>query len=92
MLTASLVQENTAIPREGGPPIRNPYLCILLVAMLGLIALGGLAGIIGLAACGKPVPESLIAIASGASGGLGSFLVMPPKGSVGGGDLRREPD
>lgn len=63
--------------------MRNPYLCLTIVAILGVGGLIGVGGIIGLAACGKPAPEALIAIISGAFGALSSFLVSPPRGSLG---------
>jgi hypothetical protein len=69
---------------------RNPYLCLTIVIILGLVSFGGLAGIFALAFAGRPVPESLIAITSGAAGSLGSFLVMPPRGSVGMADDRSQ--
>lgn len=63
--------------------MRNPWLCLTIVVSLALISLGGMCGIILLSYVGRPVPESLIAIAATAAGGLGTFLVQPPRGSVG---------
>jgi hypothetical protein len=58
------------------------------VAALGTAGLVGLCGIILLAYGGRPVPESLIAVVSASLGALSSFLVMPPRGSVGVSDFR----
>jgi hypothetical protein len=66
--------------------MRNPYLCIVIVGILGCGGLLGIAGIIGLAANAKAIPESLIAVVSCAFGALASFLVAPPRGSVGAGN------
>jgi len=63
--------------------VRNPWLCVTVVLMLGLLAIGGMFGIIFLALRGVPVPESVITITAAAAGGLSTFLVSPPKGSVG---------
>lgn len=65
--------------------MRNPYLCIVIVTGLGLAGTIGLAGIILLAYAGRPVPDSLTAVVAAALGSLSSFLVMPPRGSAGGG-------
>lgn len=63
--------------------MRSPWLCLSIVLILGLVCLSGVAGMIWLAAIGKVMPESLIAIVAGSAGSLSSFLVMPPKNSVG---------
>lgn len=65
--------------------MRNPYLCIVIVLMLGM---GGLLcglGIIVLPLYGKPVPDSLQVLAGSTFGALAAFLVAPPRGSFGGG-------
>jgi len=66
--------------------MRNPWLCISIVIILGLGGIIGLSGLIGLANAGKPTSEALIAIVAGCFGNLASFLVMVPKGSVGVGE------
>ena len=63
--------------------MRNPYLCLTIVLVLGAGGILGLAGIILIAYAGHDVPQALIAIVSAAFGSLASFLVMPPRGSVG---------
>jgi len=63
--------------------MRNPYLCLAIAAMLGVVGLVGLGGTVFLAYCQRPIPESLVAVTSGAVGSLSSFLVMPPRGSAG---------
>jgi hypothetical protein len=62
---------------------RNPYLCLTIVCLLGAIAIISLVGIIVLAAFNKEPPGALISIASGSMCSLGTFLVSPPRGSVG---------
>lgn len=62
---------------------RNPYLCLTIVVMLGLGGFVGLLGMIFLAYNNKSAPEALIAVCSASWGSLASFLVMPPRGSVG---------
>lgn len=62
---------------------RNPYLCLTIVGMLGGVMLLGMLGIVILSAMGKEPPASLVALASGAAGSLGSFLVSVPRGSAG---------
>lgn len=62
---------------------RNPYLCLVIVAFMGVALLGGLAGIVFLAAIGKECPDALKFIAGTALGGLGSFMVAVPKVAVG---------
>lgn len=65
--------------------MRNPYLCLAIVTMLGLAGLLCGIGIILLPLYGKPVPESLPVLAGGVLGSLSSFLVAPPRGSAGAG-------
>ena len=64
-------------------PYRNPYLCLTIVLFLGTIAIVSLLGIIVLAALNKEPPSALISVASGSMCSLGTFLVSPPRGSVG---------
>lgn len=63
--------------------MRNPYLCIMIVCFLGMGAVGGMVGLIVLAYSGKPPPESLVAAVALCFGSLSSFLVSPPRGSIG---------
>lgn len=63
--------------------MRNPWLCLSIVVVLGVCGLVGTAGMILLPAYGKEIPQALVAIVSGALGALSSFLVSPPRGSVG---------
>lgn len=63
---------------------RNPYLCLVLVAFLGLAGLLGIGGIIFLAGQGITPPESLVAVSGGALGALSAFLTNVPRGSAGG--------
>lgn len=71
--------------------MKNPYLCLTIVCILG--AAGGLciAGLILLQLYGQKPPDSLIAIASATFGSLASFLVQPPKGQHGGEPLPTVP-
>ena len=64
-------------------PYRNPYLCLTIVWFLGVLAVVSLLGIIVLGVLSKDSPSALIAIAAGSMGNLGSFLVSPPRGTVG---------
>lgn len=69
--------------------MRNPYLCLGIVAALFVIALGAMVCGTLVVLSGKDSATasaalaSFISIGSGASGALASFLVMPPKGSIG---------
>ncbi len=63
--------------------MRNPWLCITIVLMLGSFGLLCGVGIIILPMCGKPVPDSLNTMGGMALGALAAFLVNPPRGSVG---------
>jgi hypothetical protein len=65
------------------PPIRNPWLCIIILSALSAVTILGVLGLILLAFYGRPAPESLVATVSTAIGSMASFLVMPPRGSVG---------
>jgi len=64
-------------------PPRNPYLCLTIVWFLGGVSIISLVGIIVLGILGKEPSGALISIASGSMGALGSFLVTPPRYSVG---------
>ncbi len=72
-------------------PYRNPYLCLTIVCFLGGIAIISLLGIIVLAALNKEPPSALISVASGSMCSLGTFLVSPPRGSVGYDDRTQPP-
>jgi hypothetical protein len=65
--------------------VRNPYLCLLIVGVLGSVAISGTLGMIFMPfVLGGDVrpPESLVAVTSGAMGALASFLTQVPRGSV----------
>ena len=62
---------------------RNPWLCVSIVFIIGLMGLTSDIGILWLSMLGKDPPQSLVAIGSGAMGALASFLVSVPRGSVG---------
>jgi hypothetical protein len=66
--------------------MRNPWLCMIIVCTLGLGGLAGIAAIILLSYHDREIPQALVAIVSGTIGALSSFLVSPPRGSVGGGE------
>ena len=66
--------------------MRNPWLCITIVATLGLTLLVGVVGMVVLSAYGKTVPGELTATIGTCVGALSSFLVMPPRGSIGTGN------
>lgn len=59
-----------------GPVIteQNRSVYLTVVWMLGSISLLSLAGIVGLAAYGKDIPQALIALGSVAVGALGSLF------------------
>lgn len=63
--------------------MKNPYLCIMIVGILGAGALLGTLGVILLTLWGKPPSEALVTITGGCWGSLGTFLTVPPRGSVG---------
>lgn len=64
-------------------PPRNPWVCILIISILGLVAIGGTVGMVLLPIYGKPVAGELNVLVGGALGSLSSFLVQVPRGSVG---------
>ncbi len=64
-------------------PPRNPWICIAIIGILGVVAVGGLAFIGVLALQGKPGSGELNLLVGGAMGSLSSFLVQVPRGSVG---------
>jgi hypothetical protein len=63
--------------------VRNPWLCLGIVATLGLTTLLGTGGLVVLAMYHVEAPQALVAVVTGALGALSAFLVQPPKGSVG---------
>lgn len=63
--------------------MRNPWLCLTIVLSLAITAFAGVTGTVILAFYGKTVPESLIAATAACYGALSTFLVNPPRGSVG---------
>ena len=62
---------------------RNPYLCLTIVVILGTCLIIGMSGIVYLGTHHLEVPPSLTALTAAAFGSLSSFLVSPPRGSVG---------
>jgi hypothetical protein len=68
---------------------RNPYVCLVIVASLGGMGIGGLVGLVLIAIFGREGPALLPAlmavgqVAGQAGGALASFLVQVPRGSVG---------
>ena len=64
------------------PPQRpldtDPLVYRMVVAALGVTVLVAAVGVIVLAALGKPVPETLTALGSGAIGALGGLLAPSP--------------
>lgn len=62
---------------------RNPWLCIAIVGVLGLIALVGVVCIGVGSARGVESAHALISIVSTCIGALSSFLVSVPRGSFG---------
>lgn len=63
--------------------MRSPWLCVAIVLMLGGGMILCIAGIIALALNGRSVPEALVVTAGTCVGALASFLVQPPRGSIG---------
>lgn len=64
-------------------PPRNPYICIVIVAILGGAGILNSLGVILLALNGKEAPQAIVALASAALGALASFLVQVPRGTAG---------
>ena len=62
---------------------RNPWLCVLIAACIGIVAVAGVVGTILVAMTGHDLPPSLVALAGAALGSLSSFLVSVPRGSIG---------
>src|SRR5262249_13111526 len=71
------------VSAHGVLTMRNPWLCIIIVAFLGLGSLSGSVGMVLLSVYDKKAPEALVAMTSLCWGSLASFLVQPPRGSVG---------
>lgn len=63
--------------------MRNPWLCIAIVGTLGLTILIGVIGMVVLALYGRPTPTELVAVVTTCTGAMSSFLVQPPRGSIG---------
>lgn len=63
--------------------MRSPWLCLTIVGFMGSGALLGTVGLVWLAANHIEAPQALVAAVSICYGSLSSFLVQPPKGSVG---------
>ena len=52
---------------------------LVVVVVLGLVSVVCVVGVISLSIDGKPTPEFLVAVGSGAVGGLVGLLVQTPK-------------
>lgn len=63
--------------------MRNPWLCIINLGSLAAGALLMTAGIIAITYAGHEAPAALWTMAGSLWGALSSFLVMPPRNSVG---------
>ncbi len=63
--------------------MRNPYLCLVIVCFIGGAGILGMLGIIACSLWGHEVPQAVVAVVSGAFGSLASFLVQPPRSSMG---------
>jgi hypothetical protein len=63
--------------------MRNPWLCITIVLTLGAGALLGTVGLVVLALYHVDAPQALVATVATCYGALSSFLVQPPRGSIG---------
>lgn len=50
-----------------------------VVKVLGAVSIMAVAGFIGLAAFGRPIPEALVALGSAAVGALAGLLAPSPK-------------
>lgn len=69
---------------------RNPYLCIVIISVLGAVAILGVAGGILCSIYGTTLPEFVPYAVASCVGALSSFLVMPPRGSAGAGDAGQQ--
>jgi hypothetical protein len=69
-------------PEEAMTPPRNPWLCVSIVLLLGtpLLALCASAVLHG-----GDLPAALVDLSKFTAGALASFLVMIPRGQIGGG-------
>lgn len=63
--------------------MRNPWLCLTIVGFIGLGGIIGGVGMVLLAVYGKDIPPALAMLTAATFGSLSSFLVQPPRGSVG---------
>lgn len=69
--------------------MRSPFLCLGIVITLGLVSLTSIGGLIVCALRGGESQgtmmgmAAMVSLASGAAGALSSFLVMPPRNSLG---------
>jgi hypothetical protein len=63
--------------------VKNPWLCLIIVATLGVTVVLGTAGLVVLSLYHVDAPQALVAVVTGALGSLASFLVQPPRGSIG---------
>ena len=61
----------------------NPYICLLVVGLIGAIAILGTGGIMVASMYQRDVPQALVAIVSTCLGSLASFLVSLPRGTAG---------
>ncbi len=63
-------------------PVVTDYIYRVIVITLAAVAVGGLLGIVLLAATGKTVPEGLVALASAAVGAMAGLLAPSPTNST----------
>ncbi len=68
----------------------NPWLCVVIVLMIGLCSVFCVIGIVACVVLGRAAPPELIALAASGIGSLASILVSVPRGSVGYPDDRKE--
>ncbi len=62
---------------------RNPYLCIMIVGTFGLVTVIGVVGLMILSFANREPNSAVVGIIGTAIGSLGTFLVTPPRGSLG---------
>lgn len=70
-------------PGEADGPPKNPWLCLMVAGILGLVAVTGLIFIGTCAVLGRPVPSELTMVTIAAASSLPGFLTVVPRGSFG---------
>lgn len=68
----------TTLARIDAQPVPDTWIYRIVVISLGLAVLSCIIGAIVLSALGKPIPELLIALGSGAIGALAGLLAPSP--------------